>query len=73
MEEVKIHTSSIKLSQFLKLTGLVYTGGETKEFVDKNTVFVNGIEEKCKGKQLKLGDVISINNKKYILVSEKCS
>lgn len=73
MEEVKIYTSSIKLSQFLKLTGLVYTGGETKEFVNENSVFVNGIEEKCKGKQIKIGDVVSVNGKKYILVSEKCS
>lgn len=72
MEEVKIYTSSIKLSQFLKITGLVFTGGETKEFVNENTVFINGIEEKCRGKQLKLGDVVSINGKKYILVSEKC-
>lgn len=72
MEEVKIYTSSIKLSQFLKITGLVFTGGETKEFVNENNVFINGIEEKCRGKQLKLGDVVSINGKKYILVSEKC-
>ncbi|MCM1260801.1 MAG: RNA-binding S4 domain-containing protein [Prevotella sp.] len=72
MEEVRIHTNAIKLSQFLKLTGLVYTGGETKEFINRNSVFVNGNIEKCKGKQLQLGDVITINDKKYILVSEKC-
>ncbi|MCM1514402.1 MAG: RNA-binding S4 domain-containing protein [Anaeroplasma bactoclasticum] len=72
MEEVRIHTNAIKLSQFLKLTGLVYTGGETKEFIDKNRVFINGNIEKCKGKKLQLGDVVIINDKKFVLVSEKC-
>lgn len=72
MEEVKIHTNTIKLSQFLKLVGLIYTGGEAKEFISENDVLINGNIEKCKGKQLQLGDVVAVNNKKYILVSEKC-
>ena len=52
MMVIKITSKSIKLGQFLKFSGVVLSGGEVKEFLLKNDVFVNGKLEKQRGKQL---------------------
>lgn len=73
MKVIKIQTNSIKLGQFLKLSGIVFSGGETKKFILENDVFVNEKIEKSRGKQLFNGDVISVNGQKYQIEVVKCN
>lgn len=73
MKVIKIQTNSIKLGQFLKLSGIVFSGGETKKFILENDVFVNEKIEKSRGKQLFNGDVVSVNGEKYQIEVVKCN
>lgn len=73
MKVIKIQTNSIKLGQFLKLSSIVFSGGETKKFILENGVFVNEKIEKSRGKQLFNGDVISVNGEKYQIEVVKCN
>lgn len=70
MVEIKIYSEPLTLGQFLKFLGLIFSGGECKMFLSNNSVFVNEIEEKRRGKKLFSGDIIEINGKKYLLVLE---
>ncbi len=70
MKVVKIVGDSIKLGQFLKLLGLVYTGGETKFFLQEKAIFVNKIPENRRGKKLFNGDLIEIEKEKYLIEVE---
>ena len=49
----------IKLDQFLKLTGIVQTGGHAKMLIQSGEVRVNGQPETRRGRKLALGDQIS--------------
>lgn len=71
MKIVKIVSNSIKLGQFLKFSGVVLSGGMVKEFLEENDVFVNGIIEKSRGKQLFDGDKIEINNELFVVEVKK--
>ena len=42
METITITTEFIKLQDLLKLSGLVYTGGEAKVLIQEGAVTVNG-------------------------------
>lgn len=59
---VKIHTEFIKLDAMLKLCGECGTGGEAKMRIQDGEFFVNG--EVClqRGRKLRPGDIVSINN-----------
>jgi ribosome-associated protein len=50
--------ATIRLNDFLKLTGLVATGGEAKVRIQSGEVTLNGEIETRRRKQLVLGDVI---------------
>lgn len=50
--------SIIRLDQFLKLTGLVGTGGQAKLIIQAGEVLVNGEVETRRRKQLCPGDVV---------------
>lgn len=64
MNVVKIDSESIKIGQFLKYTGVVMTGGESKFFLANNVVKVNEIRVFERGKTLFEGDIIEINGEK---------
>lgn len=49
----------IKLDQFLKLKGLVQTGGQAKLLIQAGEVKVNGSIETRRGRKLVKGDRIS--------------
>jgi ribosome-associated protein len=49
----------IKLDQFLKLRGLVQTGGQAKLLIQAGEVRVNGAVETRRGRKLVKGDRIS--------------
>lgn len=71
MAKISIYTDYITLGQFLKISSLISSGGQAKFFLEINAVFVNGIEEKRRGKKLFPGDFVEFNGTKYAIVSEK--
>ncbi len=60
MENIKIYTDTITLVQFLKVAGVIQTGGILKAYLEDNLVYVNGELEYRKKRQLKDGFVVKI-------------
>jgi ribosome-associated protein len=58
--DVPIRDESIRLGQFLKLANLVETGAEAKPVIAAGAVRVNGEVETRRGRQLVLGDVVTL-------------
>jgi ribosome-associated protein len=58
--DVPIRDETIRLGQFLKLANLVDTGAEAKPLVADGQVAVNGEVETRRGRQLVVGDVVSV-------------
>jgi ribosome-associated protein len=52
--------TTIQLAQFLKLQGLVSTGGEAKVFIQRGDVRVNGDIETRRARQLHPGDQVEL-------------
>lgn len=67
MIEIIIYSEPLTLGQFLKFIGEIYSGGEVKNFLENNQVFVNENKENRRGKKLFSGDLIQINEKKYVV------
>jgi ribosome-associated protein len=53
---------TIQLDQFLKLNGVVASGGEAKHLIKSGEVFVNGQVETRRGRKLKVGDTVKIKS-----------
>jgi ribosome-associated protein len=60
MRDVPIRDDMIRLGQFLKLAGVIETGGEAKSAIAAGEVMVNGEAELRRGRQLHRGDVVDI-------------
>lgn len=63
MEKILIHTEYIKLDSLLKLAGLAETGGEAKLLVQSGQVQVNGEVCLMRGKKLRAGDTVSLEDR----------
>ncbi|GHJ46887.1 RNA-binding protein [Catellatospora sp. TT07R-123] len=61
MRDVTISDDMIRLGQFLKLAGMIDTGGEAKLRVTAGDVTVNGEVDTRRGRQLFRGDVVGID------------
>lgn len=72
MVEIILKNNYLTLSQFLKLTGNVSTGGAAKFFLEENTVIVNNQPENRRGRKLYIGDIVELLGSKYIIVGPKC-
>ena len=57
----------MKLDQFLKLIGVVQTGGQAKMVIKSGKILVNGIVEQRRGRKLIDGDQIIFDNETYIV------
>ncbi len=57
--------SRIRLDDFLKLMGIVATGGEAKTRIQSGEVMVNGQVETRRRRQLVLGDVVGLMGETY--------
>ena len=68
MIEIAITTEFIKLDQFLKFAGCVYTGGDAKGFIQDGYVKVNGEVCTMRGKKLVPGDTVYFNEEECIVV-----
>ena len=58
---------AVKLDQFLKFQGLVATGGEAKLRIQRGDVRVNGAIETRRGRQLALGDAVTIDGRELLV------
>jgi ribosome-associated protein len=56
-------TPTIRLGQYLKLAGLVGTGGEAKYLIQEGLVRVNGEVETRRKRQLHPGDTIQFQDR----------
>lgn len=52
----------IKLDQFLKWKGIVQSGGEAKHVIQSGVVFVNGTVETRRGRKLRAGDTVRLDD-----------
>ena len=62
--------TTIQLAQFLKLQGLVGTGGEAKVLIQRGDVRVNGSIETRRGRQLQPGDQVELSGSLRVVPSE---
>ncbi|MEB3259691.1 MAG: RNA-binding S4 domain-containing protein [Cyanobacteriota bacterium] len=60
-------TSTIQLARFLKLQGLVGTGGEAKILIQRGDVWVNGAIETRRGRQLHPGDRVRLAGREWVV------
>ncbi|MDQ0157770.1 S4 domain-containing protein YaaA [Robertmurraya andreesenii] len=61
-KKIKIETEYITLGQFLKLAEIIDSGGMAKWFLSEYEIFVNGEQDQRRGKKLRVGDKIDIQN-----------
>lgn len=61
-EKIAIRTEFIKLDALLKFSGLCETGGLAKEAVQNGEVLVNGEVCTMRGKKIRPGDRVSIDD-----------
>jgi ribosome-associated protein len=61
----------VKLDQFLKFQGLVGTGGEAKQRIQRGDVTVNGAIETRRGRQLAPGDAVAIDGREVLMLSPR--
>lgn len=69
VNKVKIHTEYITLGQMLKFTSIIKNGGEEKSFLETNEVKVNSVKETRRGKKLRVGDLVEVNDQTYQICS----
>jgi ribosome-associated protein len=67
MKEVNINTEYITLGQFLKLADIIQSGGEAKLYLSETNVLINGESDNRRGRKLRDGDVILVEDVKYII------
>ena len=67
MEEIEVGPTGIRLGQLLKLVGVVDTGGQARSLLDDGSVGVNGEVESRRGRQLAVGDVVTVHGRELRL------
>ncbi len=67
--QVKIDTDSITLGQFLKLADIISSGGMAKWFLHEYDLFVNGEQERRRGRKLVVGDRIEVPEKGIFVIT----
>jgi ribosome-associated protein len=60
--EATVEEPTIRLGQFLKVMGLVATGGEAKHVIQEGYVQVNGQVETRRKRQLHDGDTVTLGD-----------
>lgn len=68
MEKIKIDTEFIKLDQFLKMVNIAGSGGQAKIMILSEEIKVNGVIETQRGKKLRSGDTIEVEDKKFQII-----
>ena len=60
----------IRLDQFMKIQGMVGTGGQAKLVIQGGEVLVNGAVEMRRKKKLKQGDEVTFNGETLVVEFE---
>lgn len=58
--DYKLFDDYITLQALLKETGIIQSGGAIKGYLAENTVLVNGVDEKRRGKKLRIDDHVNL-------------
>ena len=61
---------TIRLDQFMKITGMVGTGGQAKLVIQDGEVLVNGIVETRRKKKLRAGDQVTFDGQTLVVEFE---
>lgn len=61
-DNISITTEFIKLDSLLKFANAVATGGEAKQIIQDGLVKVNGETCTMRGKKIRPGDVVEVDN-----------
>ncbi|PPF79516.1 RNA-binding protein [Subtercola sp. Z020] len=64
IEDVSAGGESIRLGHILKFTGLLDSGGDVKGAIVSGRVMVNGEVERRRGRQLHVGDIVSMDERR---------
>ena len=67
--ELRPGEESIRLGQLLKLVDAVPTGAQVKDVLLTGTVRVNGEPEERRGRQVRRGDVVSVEGMEDVRVA----
>lgn len=59
------NSSVIQLDNFLKLQGIVQSGGEAKHLIQGGNVKVNGATDTRRKRKLRAGDVVEVSGKTF--------
>ena len=62
MEIVEINREFITLGQLLKFENIVESGGMVKAFLSDYEVFVNGEQDRRRGRKLYPGDIVQLES-----------
>lgn len=62
VKQILIETEYIKLDQFLKLAGIVQTGGQAKMLISEGSIIVNNEVVLQRGKKIRKDDIIEIKD-----------
>lgn len=65
MNQIMIQTEHITLAAFLKFCGAADSGGEASGVIADGTVCVNGEICRQRGKKLRPGDIVSLDDRQY--------
>lgn len=58
---------TIQLDQFMKVAGLVQSGGHAKQIIQSGEVVVNGTVEVRRGRKLQANDVVVFEGQSYVV------
>lgn len=67
IEEFTIKNDYVTLGQFLKDENIISSGGQAKWYLQDNPVLLNGVKESRRGKKLRPGDKVEVEQKVYEL------
>ncbi|GGF90867.1 hypothetical protein GCM10007304_00990 [Rhodococcoides trifolii] len=67
---VPIRDESIRLGQFLKLANMIDSGAEAKMVIADGEVTVNGEVELRRGRQLRVGDIVTVGGVSVTVATE---
>lgn len=70
-ETIFIETDYITLGQFIKLAGIIDTGGQAKDYLSEAEILVNGEKENRRGKKLYPKDVVQVDEEHSFIVAAR--
>jgi ribosome-associated protein len=68
--DIRISGGMIRLGPLLKVAGVIDAGGEARPFLASNPVLVNGEPEQRRGRQLRPGDEVQVDDELLRLVAD---